>query len=162
LQFRAVDLLDQQSELFEKEIFFENNPPLLGEVIVPDSVAKPSEGVTLVLMTIEVNDPQSLLDIDLVGFTSRTPDSSFANNGNPIPMVDNGLAFYPGQMQAYGDQVAGDGVFSFTLPVYADAEAAQWDAQGRPVQEGWYVFTFHAEDKVGNGSDEIVKQFKIY
>ncbi len=162
LQFRAADLLDQQSELFEKEIFFENEPPLLGEVVIPDSVAKPSTGVTLVLMTIVVNDPQSLVDIEFVGFTSRTPDSTYANNGNPIPMVDNGLAFYPGQMQAYGDRVAADGIFSFTLPVYADAEAAQWDAQGRPVQEGWYEFTFHAEDKVGNGSDEIVKQFKIY
>jgi hypothetical protein len=56
----------------------------------------------------------------------------------------------------------GDGVYSFTLPVYSDQQAPNWDPDGTPIQTGTYVFKFQAEDRVGNLSDAIEKEFKIY
>ncbi len=161
LIFVASDLGGAQSTEARASLYIGNGPPVLEEVTVPDSVAKPVSGAVLVPITAAVRDPQSWEDIKRVGFISRKPDSTVANAGQPIPMVDNGLPFDPLQVQAYGDQIAGDGVYTFTLVVYADQDAQRWDPQGNPIQQGWYTFTFQAEDRVGNTSATIIRRFKV-
>ncbi|MDZ7272038.1 MAG: hypothetical protein ONB17_10515 [candidate division KSB1 bacterium] len=161
LVFVASDLGGAQSPEVRAWLFIANEPPVLSHVSVPDSVEKPARGALLVRITAQVDDPQSLVDIKRVGFTSRKPDSTFANAGQPIPMVDNGVAFDPSVAYAYGDEVAGDGTYTFTLVVYADQDARQWDPQGNPIQQGWYTFTFIAEDKVGNVSEAVSRSFKV-
>ncbi|MGQ9851866.1 MAG: hypothetical protein ACUVTG_00510 [Candidatus Oleimicrobiaceae bacterium] len=161
LVFVATDLGGAQSNEARALLYIGNGPPVLAEVTVPDSIAKPVSGAVLVPITAAVRDPQSWEDIKRVGFTSRKPDSTLANAGQPIPMVDNGVPFDPLVVQAYGDEAAGDGVYTFTLVVYADQEAQRWDPQGNPIQLGWYTFTFQAEDRVGNTSATIIRRFKI-
>lgn len=161
LIFVATDLGGAHSPEVQAQLFIANGPPLLSQLSLPDSVSKPASGALFVPITVAVSDPQSLADLKRVGFTSQKPDLSYANGGQPIPMVDNGLPFDPLVSQAYGDQMAGDGVYTFTLVVYADQEASKWDPRGSPIQQGWYTFTFQAEDKVGNISDAIARRFKI-
>ncbi|MCR4439721.1 MAG: hypothetical protein QHJ34_10145 [bacterium] len=161
LIFVAADLGGAQSPEVQAQLFIANGPPMLSQLSLPDSVTKPASGVIFVPITVAASDPQSLTDIKRVGFTSQKPDLSYANGGQPVPMVDNGLPFDPLVSQAYGDQVAGDGVYTFTLVVYADQEASKWDPRGSPIQQGWYTFTFQAEDKVGNTSEAIARPFKI-
>ncbi len=161
LVFVATDLGGAQGAEARAKLSIANGPPVLSDVTVPDSVDIPLRGTLLVPLTVRVSDPQSLADVKRVGFTSRKPDSTFANAGQPVPMVDNGLAFDPAIAYAHGDQLAGDGVYTFTLVVYADQDARQWDPQGNPIQQGWYTFTFAAEDKVGNLSEAVIRRFKI-
>ncbi len=157
LRFHAEDRLGAVSDGVEKALRIENGPPRIAVVDCPDTVAKPESGAVAVRVTATVFDPQSLADVKSVGFTSLKPDSTYANNGQPIPMADNGLPFDPSQFPQpyYGDEQAGDGVFTFTMVVYSDAEA---NSQGvTPVQPGVYRFTFQAEDWVGNRSEPVVK-----
>ena len=161
LRFRAEDRLGAVSAPVERPLKIENGPPWIAVVDCPDTVAKPESGAVAVRVTATVFDPQSLADVKFVGFTSLKPDSTYANNGQPIPMADNGLPFDPSQFPQpyYGDEQAGDGVFTFTMVVYSDADA---NSQGvTPVQPGTYRFTFQAEDWVGNRSEPVVKTLVI-
>ena len=161
LRFQAKDRLGSLSSPVEKPISIENGSPWIAAVDCPDTVTKPQTGAVAVRVTATVFDPQSLADIRSVGFTSRKPDSTYANNGQPIPMVDNGLPFDPSQFPQpyYGDEQPGDGVFTFTMVVYSDEQATSQGVE--PVQPGTYVFTFQAEDWVGNRSETVVKKLVI-
>jgi hypothetical protein len=139
LEFSAVDLSDDVSNVLTKPILLENKAPFLYEIEMPDSLKLPSQGLESAFVTIHCNDPQSLADVDSVYFFSLKPDSTFANNGNPLPMVDNGLPFNPSNpFVETGDLVANDGIYSLTI--FLDATALT----------GRYVFSFFARDKVGN------------
>ena len=162
LRFWAEDRLGLSSQVEERSVVIENEPPAIIQVSLPDSVAKPTTGSVLVRITASVYDPQTLLDVKRVGFTSLKPDSTYANNGLPIPMADNGLPFDPMQYPSpfYGDEVAGDGVYTFTMVVYSDEQAAQNGLP--PVQKGTYRFTFQAFDWVEQASEPVQKTFVVY
>ncbi len=140
LRITAVDRVGEEADPFLKTVFFENNPPAVSDPKVPDSLILPASasGAIDTLITVMVSDPQSLADIEEVYFYSLKPDSTFANNGNPFFMWDNGLPFLgdPARPQYAGDKAAGDGIFSFTVVLFGDA------------QPGQYVFSFYAKDKV--------------
>jgi len=90
-------------------------------------------------MSVEVADAQGLADIDSVYFYSLRPDSTWANNGIPLLLVDNGLQFDPGNpIIETGDEEAGDGKYSFSLIVESDFEL------------GTYTFFIYIRDKAGN------------
>ena len=151
LKFQAEDAVGDTSETVTQEIDIENVPPNIANLNCPDTVQRPTSGTKTVLVTLDVSDAQGLGDIKFVGFMSLKPDSTYANNGQPIPMVDNGLPYDPSRwiQQYWGDVTAGDGVYSFT------AEVSSGDTPGD------YVWTFQASDWVGNGSDTIIKVFTI-
>ena len=111
-----------------------NAPPHIFNLAVPDTFDSGS-GANNFLITLEVMDPQGLADVDSVHFTSRKPDSTWANNGLPIPLFDDGT---------FGDVVPGDGVYSFR---------AIFDPT---AQKGDYVWTFAAVDRSGAKSNIIV------
>jgi hypothetical protein len=113
-----------------------NRPPVISNLSAPDSL---HIGDTLSL-TIQASDPDGLVDIYEVGYRSLKPDGTYANNGNMIPMFDNGNSAFPS-----GDKVAGDGIYTYTTTVPQTA------------QRGAYLYTFSALDKSRTLSNTITK-----
>jgi hypothetical protein len=135
-----------------KPIVIGNLPGQIHAISAPDTMQIPSSSGTYnrALLTAEVSDPEGLADIDSVYFYSRKPDSSLANNGSPIVMVDNGLPFNPQNLAVEtGDQVAGDGIYSFSLLVISE------DNPGR------YTFSFYMRDEAGNLTGPIEKKLLL-
>ena len=125
LEFFASDISNQKSNLIDRPIFLENKVGTIHYIDLEDTLQRPSTS----LIQVKVSDPQSLADVDSVYFYSLRPDSVYANNGNPILLVDNG---------EWGDNVAGDGVYSMTIQIFSSNDAGQ------------YVFEFFMRDKAGN------------
>src|SRR4030042_4734059 len=140
MRFVAEDRGGEFSQPILKNVFFENTAPLVWDSQVPDTLVLPtaSSGLLDTLITIRVKDGQSLLDVDAVYFFSLKPDTTLANNGNPLFMWDNGLPFLgdPNQLHYAGDKVAGDGIYSLTI-LLSDSALT-----------GKYRFSFYALDRV--------------
>lgn len=117
-----------------------NARPQLLSAIAPDTARI---GEFLVLKA-TVNDSDGLGDIASVFYFSRRPDGVLANQGNPIQMYDDG-----GVNPFSGDDIAGDGVYSFR-------------AQVPPTTMlGRFTYTFYALDRFGAQSDSLVRQTVI-
>ena len=100
------------------------------------------------LITASVTDPQGLTDVDSVYFYSQKPDGTLANSGDPILLVDNGKPFSAeNPAEETGDEVAGDGIFSFSLLL------------DNTIDKGMFIFSFYMRDKVGNLS--VVKKDSV-
>jgi len=152
LQFEAKDKSAANSARQGRQLLIRNAPPQIFNLIAPTEAQRPAAGGSNnFLVKISVEDPQGPGDIKFVGFMSLKPDSTYANSGQPIPMVDNGLPFDLSRwsQQYFGDTVAGDGVFSITAFI-------------SPTDKlGDYVWTFSAIDFAGNESEKITHTVKI-
>ncbi len=130
-------------------------------VTMADSIEKPQSGdYNWTLLEAEISDPDGLGDVDSVYFYSLKPNGTYANDGNPIVMVDNGQDFNYGEIfngkQTYGDKEAGDGIYSFSLIVFNSSNP---DLDTKP---GNYIFTFFMRDKAGNLSDAVTDSIEVY
>lgn len=151
LEFQAMDLSDDVSNVLMKPIFLENKAAFLFDISMPDSLKLPSSGFESAFVTIQCSDPQGLTDVDSVYFYSLRPDSVLANNGNPLVLQDNGLPFNPQNPSVeVGDLVANDGIFSLTVLLNPTALT------------GRYVFSFFSRDKVGNFTVGPVDSIIVY
>ncbi len=121
-------------------------------VEVPDSIQIPPEGTfRKALVKAAVEDPDGLQDVDSVYFYSRKPDGTLANNGKPLPMVDNGKPFNINNPWVdAGDEKAGDGIYSLTILIDNSALT------------GKFYFTFYMRDKAGNLSDSVIDSVEVY
>ena len=152
LWFHVLDSFLEKNEVVPAhELFVANTPPRIDEVILPEVMERPAISGTYKLgfLTAQVVDDQGLADIDSVYFYSRKPDSSMANNGEYFVLVDNGKPFVQNQLLEQGDRQAGDGIYSYSLLVYNNAEL------------GTYTFTFYARDKAGNLSAAQIRTIEI-
>jgi hypothetical protein len=98
-EFTAIDYEGAKSNIVERT--FENRPPVIVVLDVPDSIQRPTSGIQLVFFYLTANDADGLNDIDSVYFrnlSSQTPTN--------ILMYDDG------NVQDHGDEVANDGIFS--------------------------------------------------
>ncbi len=129
-----------------------NEPGKILWVEVPDSIQVPPEGTfNKALVKAAVEDPDGLSDVDSVYFYSRKPDGTLANNGHPLPMVDNGQPFnISNPWVDAGDEKAQDGIYSLTIII--DNQA----------QVGRYYFTFYMRDKAGHLSESVVDSIEVY
>ena len=142
LSFFIENLFGELSEVVEHSIYFVSNEPVITKISLPDSMKRPSGYDTVAeLIQVWVKDAQGLDDIESVYFYSRKPDGELANNGNPIPLKDDGLN---------GDVEAGDGIFSFLMIISSSAFI------------GNYEFYFYARDKAGNLSDSVTEIIEVY
>ncbi|MBA7695346.1 MAG: hypothetical protein GH143_03540 [Calditrichaeota bacterium] len=115
-----------------------NLRPVILSVSAADTLELPSEGDhKLDIVRATVTDPDGLADIKIVGFTSLKPDSTLANNGQLIVLVDNGDPI------GWGDETPGDGIYSRITPLPSDALT------------GKYVYKFVAKDFSGAVSDTV-------
>ncbi|MFC1514258.1 hypothetical protein ACFL5P_04520, partial [candidate division KSB1 bacterium] len=140
----AVDKAGNRSSEFIYSIFMDSEildmPPQITRLIVPDSI-KADNSITL--LQAEVSDPNGLTDISSVYFHSKKPDGTYANNGDPFYMYDDGGSIS-------GDIVKGDGIYSLTIQIPS------------ATVKGNYVFIFRASDKSGLESNIIEHQIVVY
>ncbi|MBT7043479.1 MAG: hypothetical protein HN920_08085, partial [Candidatus Marinimicrobia bacterium] len=84
-------------------------------------IVRPSdETVALQLVSAEVFDADGLETIKWVGFTSYYVEGdSMMNKGDYIYLYDDGsdVILYPPNFTS-GDDVSGDGIYSFRIPIY--------------------------------------------
>ncbi len=115
-------------------------PPVISQVVHTDTLTLPTTG--LVLDTLELHLIHSGRDgIKDVSMISLKPDGTFANNGQPISLYDDGgnEIFYTieGVDLTSGDKQAGDGIYSLLLPLT------------NTTLDGNYTWTFNARTWLG-------------
>ena len=150
--FEATDNFGNKSSSLSRNIDLENESGQIIELSVDETIQRPGQSnqFNTTLVSARINDPQSLTDVDSVYFYSLKPNGELANNGNPFTMVDNGLPFNLNNLfLESGDEVADDGVYSFTAPIFNDAEP------------GVYIYTFYMRDRAGNLSAAAVDSIEV-
>ncbi|MFQ5708370.1 MAG: hypothetical protein ACE5HO_13015 [bacterium] len=140
LRFQAEDQAGNTSQPVVVSIhgfFVGNRPPVISNVVAPNTVKIDPNQSTRILITVDVTDPQGLSDIDYVQFRSFLPGGQEADN-SPTQLADDG------DTANTGDVVAGDGTFSrlIVLP-----------SSGVPL--GDFRFEFQAQDNSGALSNII-------
>lgn len=148
LTFEAIDKSNRKSSPFTTTIFIGNNAPVLADIQAPAVFPRPvGDKVTAYfLITIQVQDDQSLKDIKFVKMSWKKADGTYSQN-SPFQLYDNGLPIQDelaGWDNGYrGDVAANDGIFSIT---------GAFDEK-QPL--GDYELIFWAEDMAGNTSESL-------
>ncbi|HOC26441.1 MAG TPA: hypothetical protein PKJ13_14085 [bacterium] len=142
IRIAAVDRSGQRSPEKSAILVIVNTAPLLTDLNAPAAVQRPAAGASSHLVSVRIDEPQGLQDINRVLLRAYNPDGTGFNN-NPFVMYDNGLALDISRWDLgyRGDLTDGDGVYSMT--VIFDA--------AKPL--GVYRLTFTAEDWAGNQSE---------
>ena len=126
-------------------IFEPGDPPVIAEVVLPDTLQRPAEGqpgVSLPLIAL-VSDPDGLNDVEKVEFWNiNTPSAR-------ILMCDDGGIRLCGASQESGDEVAGDG--RFTRRVFIESTNAL----------GVNSLAFQATDRAGLTSEVVRKDIVV-
>jgi len=94
-------------------------PPVIHSVRHRDTLQLSNAGLVIDTLTLVVSHPKGLDEIRDVSMMSLKPDGNYANNGQPIPLYDDGgrVVFFSfdGIDFTSGDKIAGDGTFSLLL-----------------------------------------------
>ncbi|MBN1559766.1 hypothetical protein JW998_05920 [candidate division KSB1 bacterium] len=154
LRFVAYDRSGGESEIVSKRVTIGNDAPQLLDFVHADSVQQPEEGkMVAFLITVRVDDDQTLLDVNEVKLEWKKPDGSYSLN-SPFDLYDNGLPWnedFNGWDDGWrGDENAGDGIYSIT-GIFDPAQ---------PL--GLYELTFYARDFVGNSSERVTRMITLY
>ncbi len=128
-----------------------NNPPIISDLILPDSLRRPSgigaDTINIGFMQVRAFDSEGICNIDLVSYNSFRPTGN--QNGFNVPLFDDG------NILAHGDSVANDGKFSLLIkitPSPADSLI------------GYFRFEFTAKDR-GNPSlvsNTLIDSINVY
>jgi hypothetical protein len=121
-----------------------NQLPSVSNIIIPDSLQKPSSGLNVAFLQARASDPDGDCDIKQVMFKSQKPDGSYSNGGNPFFMYDDG------DIPNHGDTVAADMKYSLLIAIDQNA------------QTGYYKFSFNAKDRSDSLSPTIIDSIKVY
>ena len=160
VEFSARNVSGVNSNTFISSLFVtnvNNNRPSVNFVISPDSLRRPSgvgaDSVNLAFLQAHPTDPDGVCDVNQVYFYSFRPDGTGTNNGNSIPMYDDGdIAFHC-------DSVANDGKFSLCIKIVNNPNAPGYTG---PPQTGLYRFKYFAKDYGNLESDSLVKFINVY
>lgn len=125
-----------------------NIRPYIVEVSMPDTMTRPpTQGFYSVdTLIVKANDPNGLEDLNACFLFLQKPDSSYANNGKPIFLYDDGNK---DQFMFLWDEIAGDSKFSRLITIERD----------NPL--GTYFAYFNVNDKLGLKSETVVKTLVI-
>ncbi|UCD36723.1 MAG: hypothetical protein JSW54_07715 [Fidelibacterota bacterium] len=136
--FDFYALVDGDTSMATDTLHLVNLRPVILSVSGSDTLIRPPEGfITLDTLRAVAADPDGLDDIRRVGFTVLKPDSTLANQGQPIYLADNG------DRSLWGDLIAGDGTYSIIIRLESTNDP------------GRYVYRFTAEDYSGAVSDTV-------
>ena len=117
-------------------------PPVIGAASHLDTLTLLTNGLVLDTLTLEVTHPAGLDEIRDVSMMSLKPDGTYANQGQPIPLYDDGgeVIFFSFQGIDFtsGDSLANDGVYSLLL------------ALDPTNLSGVYHWTFNSRSWLGN------------
>jgi hypothetical protein len=133
----SVNGLDGENKFVATSNFAFNNgqdniAPVISNLVIPDTINR----VQSFVFSIEVFDENGLNDIESGFFSLFRPDSTPAG-GNPFQMHDDG------NIEVFGDTVAGDGIYSFKNSFAVDAQTGNWR------------FVFQAKDRSDSLSNII-------
>jgi hypothetical protein len=117
-----------------------NHAPIISNLIALNTLHRGN----ILFLKIQVADSDGISDVNEVSYKSLKPDGTYANNGDPIQMYDDGNSQYPS-----GDLVAGDGIYTYSTD----------QTQAAPL--GTYVYTFKALDRLHAISNTITHQMTI-
>ena len=133
-EFYAEDTFHEIAGPLSQQVYVENEPPTLSNLVMIDTfyLPPPEVGSDTTEIFLEVADEQTLADIAEVTFTSVLNDT--VPNPNVFYLFDDGFG---------ADQTAGDGIFSVGIVLFSNNTP------------GKYEFTFIAEDLVGQQSTPI-------
>ena len=125
-----------------------NRPPIISQLIAPDSVFLPTGGTpNYIKVSIAVADSDGLATIASVSFTSYRPDGTIVAT---YPMFDDGSSLaepvFAGTTS--GDDTAGDARYTLRIPVTT-------------TKNPYYDFVFSAKDKSGAISNSLTKRIYI-
>ena len=149
LKFKAIDQSGAESNIVERQTAIGNKAPMLLDFVHADSVQQPEAGkIVAFLITVRVEDDQSLLDVKDVKMEWKKPDGTYSQN-SPFDLYDNGLPWnedFEGWDDGWrGDEKKGDGIYSIT-GIFDPSQ---------PL--GDYELTFYANDFAGNTSERITR-----
>ncbi len=141
VRVRALDVAGFESNAREQTLLIvrENEPPLLSNIVAPDTVLLPATGSTLVRMTVDADDPDGLDDIQEVYF--RSLDSS-----DPLRRF---FLLDDGDSNGSGDAVAGDGTYSIIVQLPSTTTRKT------------YRFAFQAADTFGDTSATLLHNLTV-
>lgn len=124
-----------------------NSPPILREVSIPDSIRLPSVDTLRVQFTATVSDSDGLADIREMAFQRIVPPDPtkfrMKDDGNLDPPIEIGPPG-AGIFVRSGDDIAGDGRYSFLIPITPTATRRT------------NVFRFQCVDTFGDTSLSII------
>lgn len=158
IEFRASDDMGFESNTATKTLEVKNSAnhaPRISSLVMQDTaLVPPPNETTFVRITLVVSDSEGLGDIVSVKLNSRKP--SGASAGQFFLYDDGGSVLYSqfGLPFASGDAVAGDGIFTITIPL-----AKAPDPPDAPPT--YRDFAFTATDRSGESSNMITKRIFI-
>ncbi len=125
-----------------------NIKPTILSVSFPDTLIRPLQTNSFVVDTIKVtvHDANGLSDIQSCFLLFQKPDSTWANNGNPILLFDDGVI---SEQMFLWDENASDGIYSRLITI------------GRDNPLGTYRAHFHVRDIAGDYGDSVIKTLEI-
>lgn len=129
-----------------------NLPPVISNLVMVDSAtSNPIDSINVdrtFIFSVQADDPNGYSDISIVYFELFRPDGSVVSDGSgnsKFRMFDNG------NLQVYGDAIAGDSIFSFKNKFLDDPS----------TQRGNWTFEFQAQDRGGLLSNKLTKVLKV-
>jgi hypothetical protein len=129
--------------------------PRIISITALDTIVRSSDAtVSLHLISAEVFDVDGIESIKWAGFTSYHVDGdSMTNNGNYLFLYDDGSTniLYPPDFTS-GDLVAGDGIYSFRIPVYGSG----FSDPNFQTKTGTFIWRFIAQD-LSNDYSKVVE-----
>ncbi len=116
-----------------------NRPPIISDLIVPDTMYVPASGSNLYKVSVFVSDADGLASIEAVTFSSYRSNGTLADI---FTLFDDGAT-------GSGDAVKGDGRYTLTIQLPAGTARQYRD------------FVFSAKDKSGAVSNSLTKRIYI-
>lgn len=150
VRFQATNGSGAISNILERALKLgrRNSPPFLRSVEMPDSISVPVNDTLRVQFTATVSDSDGLADIREVAFRRIAPPDPtkffMKDDGGREPPVNIG-----GILVGSGDDVAGDGRYSFLIPITPSAARRT------------NVFLFQAVDSFGDTSRSIIDSLSV-
>ncbi len=139
---RATDRLGLTGNTFDRRLIIwrTNAPPVLSNLVAPDTVVVPPRDSVLITMSVAAFDSNGLADIREVYF--RSLDSS--DPTRKFFLLDNG------DLANSGDQTAGDGIYSIIIKLVDS-----------PTVRKTYRFAFQAADSFADTSATLLHSITV-
>ncbi|MFA7289608.1 MAG: hypothetical protein WC055_12095 [Melioribacteraceae bacterium] len=146
LQVYITDNSSNTKKMISKQFYFDNSQnnasPVISDVVLDQSVFRGQSFI----FSVKASDPNGYDDLQFVYFKLYRPDNSMVDPGN-------GLGFFVmndlGNKDVFGDEISGDGVFSFKNSFSATTTVGTWR------------FEFQAKDRNGAVSNIISQNMEV-
>lgn len=156
IRFFTSDIKSGERMIAQSTFNYDNGqnnlaPVISGLVMIDSATTLPVDSVNVdqsFIFSVQVDDDNGYSDISLVYFELFRPDGSVVSDGSGNSKIQ---MFDTGNFAVYGDQTAGDGIFSFKNKFLDDPS----------TQRGNWTFEFQAIDRGGLLSNKITKILKV-